>query len=84
MSEIQSEVAVAFREAFGRTPLRQRLQDIQGEAIELGRFTDYPNLKEELGDLLASGIQLATELDLDFQDCVRDTLAKIAKRSHQY
>jgi len=83
-SDIQYEVKKSFTAAFGKTPLRERLQDILGEAIELSRFTDISNLKEEVGDLIASAIQLCEECDWNFEDRVADTLAKIERRKLQY
>lgn len=81
--KLQSDVAQAFT-VFGRTPLKIRLDDILGEAIELKRFTDVVHLKEELGDLLASALQLATECGWSAEEVVRETLAKIERRKDQY
>jgi len=82
--QLQDKVQQVFEKAFGRTPLKQRLEDIQGEAIELARFTDHRNLREELGDLLASAMALANELGLSAEDCVERTLEKIEHRIAQY
>ena len=81
---IQQEVAESFAKHFGRTPLKERLDDILSEAIELKRFTDMDNLREEAGDLLASTMQLCTEAGWDAEALVRATLEKIASRSLQY
>ena len=84
MKEIQDKINGTFIEAFGRTPLQQRLDDIFGEATELCRFTDFVNLKEELGDLLASSLQLANELGVNAEDLINSTLLKIEQRKQQY
>jgi len=82
--KIQQEVEDTFVECFGRTPLAQRLQDILGEAIELSRYTDLANLKEELADLQASCYQLANEIGENSDGLVRRTLEKIKGRKTQY
>ncbi len=84
MLEIQKQVNQVFNDAFGRTPLKQRLDDILGEAIELSRCVDFMKVKEELSDLLASAIQLANEAEWDCEELVRDTLKKIERRKEQY
>lgn len=81
---IQNEVKDVFLDAFGRTPLKQRLDDILGEAIELSRITDTQKLKEEAGDLLASTVMLCEENGWNFEDLVRATLRKIEHRKLQY
>lgn len=82
--ELQTRVLSTFVDAFGRTPLKERLQDIFGEAIELSRATDLANLREELGDVLSSCIQLANECDWSIEDLVISCLDKIEKRHNQY
>ena len=84
MNKQQKQVNEVFTNAFGRTPLGERLQDILGEAIELSRYTDLPNLKEEAGDLLASTIQLCTECGWNTNDLINNTLTKIKAREKQY
>lgn len=73
-----------FLKSFGRTPLKQRLEDILTEAIELSRFTDLENLKEECGDLLCSLIQLTNECNWDIGELIKNTLDKIESRKVQY
>jgi len=84
MKKLQKQVDEVFKDAFGRTPLRQRLEDIFREAVELRNATDMRNLKEEVGDLLASAIALCNECEWDMEDRVRDSLNKIAIRKKQY
>jgi nicotinate-nucleotide adenylyltransferase len=83
-NQLQDDVNKVFTEAFGRTPLKQRLDDILGEAIELSRCVDFMKVREELSDLLASAIQLANEASWDYESLVRETLAKIERRKVQY
>ena len=84
MLDIQHQVENIFTTAFGRTPLRQRQDDILGEAIELSRATDLKNLREEAGDLLASTLMLCTEAGWDAEALIVATLDKINNRMTQY
>lgn len=84
MKEIQRKINKSFQEAFGRTPIGERTNDILGEAIELHRFTDMANLKEETGDLLSSALQLCNECGWDAEELIGNTLAKINSRKAQY
>lgn len=84
MRDTQARVAKAFEEAFGRTSLQQRLDDILGEAQELHRYTDFPNLREETGDLLASALALVAEMGWDANLVVGECLEKIQGRMAQY
>jgi len=82
--KIQKKVEEVFLECFSRTPLRQRIDDITKEAIELGRYTDFKNLREEAGDLLASVLMLCNECEWDAEELIQKTLNKIISRKHQY
>jgi nicotinate-nucleotide adenylyltransferase len=84
LNELSAKVDKVFTDNFGRTPLKQRLDDILGEAIELSRYTDLPNLEEEAGDLLSSLIQLCNENKWTPGKLVTNTLNKIERRSLQY
>jgi nicotinate-nucleotide adenylyltransferase len=84
MNALQTQIEQVFESAFGRTPLRQRLDDIDGEVRELLRFTDLRNLKEETGDAICSLIQLCNECGWDAETLVKNTLAKIEERRLQY
>ena len=55
-----------------------------GECLELNRFTDLKNLKEECGDLLCSTIQLANECEWDISELINATCNKIKKKQFQY
>ena len=60
------------------------MDDIFKEAIELNRYVDLKNLKEETGDLLSSVLQLCNENDWDAENLIQSTLEKIEKRKLQY
>ena len=83
-SELQIKVRDTFTNAFGRTPLKARLDDIMGEAEELVRYTDLTNLKEETGDLLATVIQLANECGWSIEELIDNNCEKIERRIQQY
>jgi len=83
--KLQEIVNKCFVEHFSYTPLQERIDDITRESIELSRFTDIKNLKEEAGDLLSSVIQLCNESGWEFEDLVRYTCEKkIPGRQLQY
>lgn len=84
MLELQKNIKDVFEDAFGRTPLRQRLDDIFGEAVELKNCTDLQNLREELGDLLSSSVMLCNEAGWDVEDLISENLEKIERRKKQY
>lgn len=62
----------------------QRLEDVYGEAVELRRFLDMGNLREEAGDLLASLLVLCQECGFDAEQIVHATHEKIQARERQY
>lgn len=84
MKEIQIKVNKVFKENFGYTPLTERLNDIHNEFLELIRYQDLENLKEEAGDLLSSLLQMCTEQKWDAEELINKTLTKIERRSEQY
>lgn len=84
IKEIQSNVSQTYLDAFGSTPLRQRLEDIRGETDELCRYTDLRNLREETGDLLSSLIQLCNEAGWSVDELIGENLSKIRRRMSQY
>lgn len=84
MNDLQKKINNVYLGAFGRTPLRQRLEDIQKEVTELCRYIDLTNLKEETGDALTSIIQLANEAGWTIDELVEANLEKIVKRQVQY
>lgn len=84
IGDLQREVEKTFGIVFGRTPLRQRLEDISKESTELVRYTDLRNLKEEAGDLLATTLQLCNENEWAAAELIEATLVKIRHRQLQY
>jgi len=84
VGKMQERVESCFLSAFGRTPLRARLEDIERECQELLKYTDLKNLKEETGDLLASLLQLCNENGWEADHLVLDTILKIHRREKQY
>jgi nicotinate-nucleotide adenylyltransferase len=84
MKKLQQKINEIFIEHFQKTPLNERLKDILNESIELSRFTDIKNIKEEAGDLLCSVIQLCNESDFDVEDVINKCLEKIKRRKLQY
>lgn len=84
LRQIQERVNKLFTEAFGKTPLSLRLQDIGQEAHELARYTGVDNLREEAGDLLASTLQLINECGWDAAGLLEENEQKIRRRLPQY
>jgi nicotinate-nucleotide adenylyltransferase len=84
MKKLQEDVNKTFTKNFGYTPLTERLNDIKNEFQELMNWQSVSNLKEELGDLLASCLELATESEWDAEELVRETLRKIESKHLQY
>jgi nicotinate-nucleotide adenylyltransferase len=83
-SKLQPQIDEVYSKAFGSTPLRERLDIIMGEAIELRNFRDVKNLREETGDILTAVIQLATESGWDARQLILENLEKINRRQIQY
>ncbi|MFA5599131.1 MAG: nicotinate (nicotinamide) nucleotide adenylyltransferase [Phenylobacterium sp.] len=84
MIRTQKAVDIVFTRNFGETPLKQRLDDILTQAMSLHRYSYFKDIKEELGDLLASAMQLANECNLNAEKLVNATLDKIDGRAEQY
>ncbi|MDD5650113.1 MAG: MazG nucleotide pyrophosphohydrolase domain-containing protein [Candidatus Nanoarchaeia archaeon] len=82
--ELQKTIDELFVESFGHSSLRERHNDILGEAIELSRTVDIRGMKEETGDLLCSAIQSCNENGWELEDVIQGTLAKIKRRQKQY
>jgi len=84
MKNSQKIVKDTFEKNFGKTPLKERMDDILRECLELIRFTDVNNMKEEAGDLLASVLMLCNESGWDASELIKNTCAKINRRTEQY
>ena len=84
LENLQRQVNEVFIDAFGRTPLRERLEDIWTQALSVIRYVDLRDLREESADLLCSLLQLFNECDWDPKELVQETLRKIEARKLQY
>ena len=84
IKDIQDRNFELFRKMFGRTPLTERIRDIQNEAEEVGRFLDINHLEEEYGDLLCSVLAGISEMGKDVNDVINKTHEKIKRREQQY
>jgi len=84
MNEIQKKVKETFETNFGKTPLKERLDDILRETLELIRYSDINNMKEEAGDVLSSIMMLCNESDWDATELIKNTCDKINRRTKQY
>ena len=81
--ELQDKISKSF-EIFGVTPIGERMQDIANEYDHLSRHRNPVNLKEEVGDLMSSLIQLCNEYGWNIEDVIGKTLEKIDRRKEQY
>lgn len=84
IKDLQDKNAELFKQMFGRTPLTERINDIQREADEVGRFLDINHLEEEYGDLLCSVLAGISEMGRNAEDVIALAHAKIRKREQQY
>jgi len=80
---IKDEVKKTFK-IFEYTPFSERMEDIHKQFFNLIRFKDLNNLKESVGNLSASLIQLCNESGWDFENVIKETLMKIESRKLQY
>jgi nicotinate-nucleotide adenylyltransferase len=84
LEQLSKQISARFEEAFGRTPLAERVQDILAQATTLGRYADMTHLRDEAGDLLCSVLQLCTECGWDPAALAAATLATIESRKDIY
>jgi len=84
VDHLSAHTAEVFKEAFGRSSIKTRVNDILGEAIELSRFTDIKNFREELGDIIASCFVAAEELGVSVEVLLQENWEKIKNRRVQY
>ena len=82
--DVQADVNQTFVSIFGRTPLKERLDDVLRMAIRTSRFSDLENLKDETGDLLNSVLQLCNECGWHGDELSAQNIAKIIRRRAQY
>lgn len=84
IKDLQDRNYELFQKMFGRTPLTERVKDIQREAEEVGRFLDINHLKEEYGDLLCSVLAGISEMGEDASNVIAMAHEKIKRREQQY
>ena len=82
--DLQKKINRVYTTIFGRTPLKQRLDDIQKESFELCRYLDLKSLKEETSDLLGTLYQLCNECDWSVEELIEMNISKIKRRRKQY
>lgn len=82
--ELQDLIAESFRKHFGRTPIEERVADIQQQTSKLARYVDTESLREASGDLLCAVLQLANEHQWDLRQLVDETLKRIDRRHETY
>lgn len=84
IKENQRLINTNYQKIFGRTPLRQRLSDINKESLELSRYLDLQSLKEETSDLMGTLVQLCNECGWSVEELLQMNIKKIKKRKKQY
>ncbi len=82
--DLQTRVNESFVSIFGRTPLKERLDDVLRMAIRTTRYSDLENLKEDTSDLLNSVLQLCNECGWHADELSAQNIAKIQRRKAQY
>ena len=73
MKKTQQLIKKTFLDNFSKTPLKERMDDILRESLELVRFTDINNMKEEKGDLLSSVLMLCNENEWNVTELIKKT-----------
>ncbi len=84
LENVRQRINDQFLSAFGRTPLKQRIDDIVTQTTSVSRHFDLSNLQEETGDLLCSVLQLCNECGWDPADLISATLKRIEARIDIY
>lgn len=82
--ELQQLIEASFRRHFGSTKLPDRIDDIQRQADKIARHVDAITLREAVGDLLCSVVQLANEQQWESTALVEETLRRIDDRQEIY
>jgi nicotinate-nucleotide adenylyltransferase len=77
IAELQQLVRRSHEQHFGNTELRERLRDLQHQVAELVHHRDLDHLKEELGDVTWSLLQLHNELRLEASETTAATCRKL-------
>jgi nicotinate-nucleotide adenylyltransferase len=81
--DLQKKIEESFK-IFGDTPLEERLDDIKKEYLHFHRAGQPEQIKEEVGDLMSSLIQLCNEKRWSLEEVIENTLQKIERRKKQY
>lgn len=84
MQAILKRIQHLFHAAFGATSLRDRAKDIQKQANAVAKIRDLEQLRHEVGDLLASTLQLCNECGWEPTELVTETLDRIEQRVEVY
>ncbi|MCC6998389.1 MAG: hypothetical protein IT370_27505 [Deltaproteobacteria bacterium] len=77
IKDLMADVQRSHAQHFGVTALAERTRDLAQQIAQLVHHRDRAHLVEELGDAGWSLLQLATELDVDFEGTVRATIARL-------
>ncbi len=80
LDELCAAVRRSHDQHFGATSLVERLRDLHNEVEELVRHRDPANLREELGDVGWTLLQLCNEQGIDFHAQVLETVKKLDQR----
>ncbi|MCY3004531.1 MAG: NAD(+)/NADH kinase [Planctomycetota bacterium] len=84
MQAILKRIQHLFHSAFGSTSLLERTKDIQQQANAVAKHRELDHLRHEVGDLLASTLQLCNECGWDPNELVCETLDRIEQRVDVY
>ena len=84
MQAILQRIQHLFHSAFGSTSLLERTKDIQQQANAVAKHRELDHLRHEVGDLLASTLQLCNECGWDPSELVSETLDRIEQRVDVY
>lgn len=84
IQKAQEKIFNSYCDIFGRTPLKERLQDIRKQAEELERASDIDKMREKAGNLLCSLFQFCNEAHMDPQELIKENLSLIKRRELQY
>ena len=85
LDSMQQVVQSVYQKVFPKNPLKlkKRLEDIGEEHDELQNYENIDNLKEELGDLICTCFQLATEQGWNINELIQENMVKLLKRHEE-
>ncbi len=84
MQAILKRIQHLFQAAFGTTSLEDRAKDIQKQANAVAKHRDLDQLRHEVGDLLASTLQLCNECGWEPSELVTEALDRVERRVEVY